>query len=108
VHLLIQVGGALLILAAFTAAQSGRLDPHARSYLALNLVGSAILTYDALCGHEWEFFVLESVWALVSARSLVRGPPRRTRDIGGRAGAATHSPSVRAIRSTTSAGRENG
>jgi hypothetical protein len=72
VHLLIQVGGALLILAAFTAAQAGRLDPHARGYLALNLAGSAILTYDALHGQEWGFFVLELVWALVSGWSLFR------------------------------------
>ena len=71
-HLLIQVGGALLILTAFTAAQAGRLDPHARGYLALNLAGSAILTYDALLGQEWGFFVLELVWALVSGWSLFR------------------------------------
>lgn len=71
-HLFIQVGGALLILAAFIAAQSGYLDPRARRYLALNLAGSATLTYDALHGQEWGFFVLELVWALVSAWGLVR------------------------------------
>jgi hypothetical protein len=69
---LIQVGGALLILAAFTAAQLGRVDPHARSYLVLNLAGSAVLAYDALHGSEWGFLLLEAVWALVSAWSLCR------------------------------------
>ena len=68
----IQIGGALLILAAFTAAQAGRLNPHSRVYLVLNLAGSSVLTYDALHGEEWGFFVLASVWALVSAWSLAR------------------------------------
>lgn len=71
--MLIQIGGALLILAAFTAGQSGHLDARSRGYLTLNLVGSSILTYDALDGREWGFFVLESVWALVSAWGLMRG-----------------------------------
>ena len=69
--MLIQLAGALLILAAFTAAQSGHLNPRTRSYLALNLVGSAILAYDALHGQEWGFLVLEFVWALVSAWGLL-------------------------------------
>ncbi len=67
----IQIGGALLILAAFTTAQLGRVDPRSRAYLVLNLLGSAILTYDALHGREWGFFLLESVWAIVSAWGLV-------------------------------------
>jgi hypothetical protein len=78
VHQLIQVGGALFILAAFTAAQAGRLNPHTRSYLALNLVGSSILTYDALHGQEWGFFVLEFVWAIVSAWGLFQLARGRT------------------------------
>ena len=69
---LIQIGGALLVLAAFTAAQLGRVDPYSRPYLVLNLAGSSILTYDALHGQEWGFFLLESVWAAVSAWGLYR------------------------------------
>jgi hypothetical protein len=72
---LVQIAGALLILAAFTAAQLGRVDPQAPSYLALNLAGSAILTYDALHGREWGFFILELAWALVSAWGLLRSRP---------------------------------
>jgi membrane-bound ClpP family serine protease len=74
----IQVGGALLILAAFVAAQLGRLDPYAWAYLILNLVGSAILTVDAYLGREWGFFLLEAVWALVSAYSIIRKAQGRT------------------------------
>lgn len=69
---MIQIAGALLILAAFIAAQLGRVDPRSRGYLVLNLAGSSVLTYDALHGEEWGFFILESVWALVSAWGLVR------------------------------------
>ena len=69
---MIQIAGALLILAAFTAAQAGRVDPHSREYLALNLAGSSVLAYDALHGQEWGFLLLELVWALVSGWSLAR------------------------------------
>ena len=44
----IQIVGALLILAAFTAVQVDRMRPDSRLYLALNLVGSAILAVLAL------------------------------------------------------------
>jgi hypothetical protein len=39
----VQIVGALLILAAFTAVQLERMRPDSRLYLTLNLVGSAIL-----------------------------------------------------------------
>ena len=48
----VQITGALLILVAFVAAQLGRVDPQAWSYLVLNLLGSAILTVDAYLGRE--------------------------------------------------------
>ena len=69
---MVQIAGALLILAAFTAAQAGRLNPHSGAYLVLNLVGSSVLAYDALHGEEWGFLLLEFVWALVSAWGLLR------------------------------------
>jgi hypothetical protein len=69
----VQIVGALLILAGFAAAQFGKLDVESKPYLWLNLVGSVILA--ALAWHErqWGFLLLETVWAIVSAWSLVRG-----------------------------------
>jgi hypothetical protein len=72
-----QVVGALLILAAFVLAQLGRLHPSAVSYLWLNLVGSAILAVLAALGSNWGFLLLEGVWALVSAWSLWARAHRR-------------------------------
>lgn len=77
----IQVAGAVLILIAFGASQAGRMSPHSIVYLALNLVGSVVLTFLALHDRDWGFFLLEVVWALVSAWGLTqaaRGRAPRT------------------------------
>lgn len=66
----IQVVGALLILAAFAAAQFRYLDMDSIRYLVLNLVGSLILAVLAWIESQWGFFLLESVWAVVSAVGL--------------------------------------
>lgn len=68
----VQVGGALLILAAFILAQVGRLETGSVAYLVLNLVGSSVLAVDAWLGAEWGFLLLEGVWAIVSAIGLAR------------------------------------
>ena len=74
----VQIAGALLILAAFAALQAGRIDANSRLYLALNLIGSLILAVLALYEDQWGFLLLESAWAVVSAWSLV-GQMRRPR-----------------------------
>jgi hypothetical protein len=71
VHQLIQLQGALLVLAGFVLAQRRVLDPRSRTYLLVNLVGSTVLAVDAWLGAQWGFFVLEAVWAAVSAGGLV-------------------------------------
>jgi hypothetical protein len=70
----VQVAGALLILAGFAAAQFGKLEVESKTYLWLNLVGSVILAVLALHEQQWGFLLLEGVWAIVSAYSLLRGP----------------------------------
>lgn len=67
---LIQIIGALLILTAFAAVQFERMRPDSRLYLALNLLGSAILAVLAVSASQWGFVLLESVWAAVSAWGL--------------------------------------
>lgn len=64
-----------MILAAFAAAQLGRLDLRSRTYLILNLAGSAVLAVIALDQRSWGFLLLEGTWAIVSGLSLLRGAP---------------------------------
>ena len=68
----IQIVGALLILAAFAAQQMGRMQADSRTYLVLNLIGAAILAVLAYHEEQWGFLLLEGVWTLVSAWSLWR------------------------------------
>lgn len=70
----IQIVGALLILFAFGAVQFERMETTSRTYLTLNLIGSVILAVLALAGAQWGFVLLESVWAMVSAWSLLATP----------------------------------
>jgi hypothetical protein len=79
----VQIIGALLILVAFAGAQAGRLVPHSRLYLVLNLVGSAVLTVLAATEGQLGFLLLETVWAVVSLWGL-------TQVLRGRAPSAAH------------------
>ena len=75
---LVQIVGALLILVAYAAAQFGAMSQHSRTYLALNLVGSAVLAVLAFYEELWGFLLLEAVWAAVSLWGLIqlgRGRP---------------------------------
>ena len=64
---LVQIVGALAILAAFAAAQFGWLDQRSWAYLVLNAAGALVLTVVAYEEEQWGFLLLESVWTLVSA-----------------------------------------
>lgn len=72
-----QVGGAVLILVAFVAAQRDAMSMHSAVYLGLNFVGSLVLTGVALHGGDWGFLMLEVVWAAVSAWGLWQLARRR-------------------------------
>lgn len=77
----VQIVGSILILVPFGSAQLGWLHTRSRIYLALNLVGSIVLAFNAGLTSQWGFLLLETVWASVSLVGLVavmRGqPPRR-------------------------------
>jgi len=83
----LELAGAVLILAGFTLAQLRLLDQHSLVYLVLNLVGSFVLAVIAWVDERWGFLLLEGVWSIVSAVSLVavllrskaRGPGPATR-----------------------------
>ena len=84
----VQVVGSLLVLAAFAAAQAGRLGPRSRRYLLLNVLGSGTLAVEAAATRQWGFLLLEGVWALVSVAGLVAAARRRPAD--GDDGAPAH------------------
>jgi hypothetical protein len=68
----IQVVGALLILAGFVLAQFRVLRVESMLYLVLNFLGSAILAWLAWDDRQWGFLLLEFVWAIVSAWGIVQ------------------------------------
>ena len=72
VEQVVQIVGALLILAAFAAQQMGRMPTDSHAYLVLNLIGGGILAVLAYHEEQWGFLLLETVWTLVSGWSLWR------------------------------------
>jgi len=76
----LQLGGALLILVAFAGLQRGAMKPNEPLYLGLNLVGALILTAAAIIDFDWGFLLLEVVWSIVSAWSLLQ--LARGREVG--------------------------
>jgi hypothetical protein len=66
----VQLAGAVMVLAGFVFAQVGWLGQHSYLYLVLNVLGSGLLAVLAVVGEQWGFLLLEGAWALVSAWGL--------------------------------------
>ena len=66
----VQVVGALAILAAFVAAQLRVFDVRSWTYLWLNFAGAFVLGIVAWHERQYGFLLLEVVWTLVSAWGL--------------------------------------
>ena len=77
----VEVAGAVLVLAAYALAQTGRLPRDGARYLLLNLVGSGVLAHLAARERQWGFLLLNGAWAVVSLGSLARRG-RRGREPG--------------------------
>jgi hypothetical protein len=68
---IVQIVGAVLILAGFVLTQGNLLDADSSLYLILNPAGAAILAVLAFQIQRWGFVLLEGVWALVALTGLV-------------------------------------
>jgi hypothetical protein len=68
---IVQMVGALLILAGFILSQRNLLDAESYLYLILNLAGATILAVLAFQAQRWGFVLLEGVWALVALVGLI-------------------------------------
>ena len=75
----LQVLGAVLILAAYAAAQFRLLEQRSYRYLGLNIVGSGILAVLAAEQRQWGFLLLEGAWALLSLWSVITEALRQRR-----------------------------
>jgi hypothetical protein len=64
--------GAVLILVAFWALQTDRMQAHQPAYQMINLVGAGLLATAATMTESWSFVVLNVVWALVALWALLR------------------------------------
>ncbi|MFA7249257.1 MAG: hypothetical protein WC273_06430 [Dehalococcoidia bacterium] len=68
----LQLLGATMILVPFAWAQFRTLSTGSVTYLLPNLAGSVLLAWLALEGAQWGFVLLETSWAAVSVRGLVK------------------------------------
>lgn len=67
----LQWSAAIVVLAAFALCQWGTWPARSYRYLACNVAGGAGLSAAAFLSHQWGFVLLEGIWALVAARSIV-------------------------------------
>ena len=68
--------GAALVLWAYAAQQFHRMSTEGVLYSVLNFAGSALLAAAAATEELWGFVILNSVWGIVSIRTMVRALAR--------------------------------
>lgn len=68
----LSIVGAFIILSGFALQNFGPENSYKKTYLLLNLIGSAALTVTAVVNHQLGFIILEGIWALISAYSLLK------------------------------------
>lgn len=73
---IISLVGALLILGAYAANQTGVVRSGGRGYSIANFAGSMLLLWVAMVDQRAGFIVLESAWALISVPNMIRPRPR--------------------------------
>lgn len=66
------LGGVVLILIAYAAAASGKLDPQRPAALAANLVGASLILLSLAKDFNLSAAAMEGAWALVSLAGLLR------------------------------------
>jgi hypothetical protein len=64
--------GLALLMGAFLAGLSGRLNPKSPIYLFLNGMGGGILAWYSLRLGIWIFVILEGMWSVVAWWSFFR------------------------------------
>ncbi|HET7436981.1 MAG TPA: hypothetical protein VFN10_19890 [Thermoanaerobaculia bacterium] len=67
----ISIGGALMVLVAFTLHQIGRLDYQTYKYQTLNMLGGALLLMAALTSRQAGLILMEGAWTVISAWGVV-------------------------------------
>jgi hypothetical protein len=68
----LQIGAALLLLAAFALEKVRLLHTRSLVYLLANMLGSEILAMSAWAGQQWAVLILEGSWSLISAVCLAQ------------------------------------
>ena len=79
---IVQIVGAVLVLAAFVAAQLRLVHQESIVYLLLNVVGAGILAVLAFEERQWGFLLLEGAWTLVSLWGVIQWVRRDRRGQG--------------------------